>query len=89
MKIKDLLFYGFAIVCIVVILAGIGFGIGAPLYNDYKLQQNFPVGSTITLKNFDIKGNIIKYEEGMVFVLVTDKNGQGQTFEVEKTLLSK
>ena len=93
MKIKDLLI-GFALtVLAAAVLCGLFWG-GSLIYKSIseneRIQNTFPTGSPIVLKNLDIKGNVAGYTgNNTVNILVIDKIGQSHTITVEMSLLTK
>ena len=93
MKIKDLL-VGLALTILVAaVLCGLVWG-GSLIYKSIseaeRIQNTFPAGSPVVLKNLDIKGNVAGYTgNNTVNILVIDKLGQSHTITAEMSLLAK
>ncbi len=93
MKIKTLLTGFLLTILIAVVICGLAWG-GKSIYDSIssqeKIENTFPAGSPIVLKNLDIKGNVARYTgDRTVNILVIDKLGQSHIITVEMTLLAK
>ena len=93
MKIKNILL-GFGFTILVVAAAfGLVYGgavIVKSINENARIQNTFPAGSPIALKNLDIKGNVARYTgANTVDILVIDKIGQSHTITVDMNLLTK
>ena len=93
MKIRNIL-VGFLLTILAAgVLLGLVYGdmaIFTSINNEQKIQDTFPAGSPVVLKNLDIKGNVSGYAPGStVNILVIDKLGQSHVINVEMSLLSK
>ncbi len=94
MKVKSLLLKFLIVVMVIAVGVSLFKFLFVPLYEDAKKTQQiydrFPAGSSVVLKNLDIKGNVSKYKtEQWVDILVVDKLGQPQIISVNINLLSK
>lgn len=93
MKIKNILNWLLLIVVITAVIMGLTLGVIAvykSISDEQKIQDTFPAGSPVVLKNLDIKGNVSNYTgNSTVNILVIDKLGQSHVITVEMSLLTK
>lgn len=90
MKIKSILITLGIIVATVGVIAAIVIGAMAATQDERRIQNAFPPGAMVSLKDMDIKGNVNRYtQNNEVEILVRDKNGNNQTITVNENLLAK
>jgi hypothetical protein len=96
MKISNISIVGVLFFLLIAIsVVGVGALIAIPLYNQHKIEQQFPIGTSVQLRGLDIKGNVSQYVAGGGFtsenvqILVIDKFGHGQIITVNANLLTK
>jgi len=94
MKISNL-FYNFdwftslVFLFLILFFGGIGTAVTCSIYQQHKLETEFPIGSAVQLKGLNIKGNVSKIEGDNVTILVTDSFGELQTVTADVKLLTK